>query len=1094
MQQSPHIRRGVLTAFVASALVTCGLLAGTWKLVWDADQAADWIKHTYEVLNTLTEIRSGSLQIELSNQNFRITQDKQNLRTRDAMAAIREKNLQRVRTLTQDNTAQQARWQKLQKLIDAQTPIYATLDEMAHEELGLLKQRRRIQSDDRRITLFAGVFSTLGLLLMLILGYRLIRRQLADTATSQKALARSEESLATTLHSIGDAVLTTDLEGRVTRMNSVAERLTGWTQEEALDQPVTTVFRIIHEHTRMPAEIPVGQALATGQVQTLADHTVLVARDGQEWPIADSAAPIRDASGNLHGVVLVFRDVSIERKAQQVLKSQNEWLEQRVQERTARLQEAEAHLKSVTSNAPAMIAFVDAQQRYVYANQLYLDCFAPGKTDITQHTVREILGKDTYEQAEPMIVKALRGEMQTYDIQPFPQIWHTVNYVPRCDSEGQVIGYYVLSCDITDRKRDEQKISGLNAQLTQQVRRLGQVSRALRTLSSCNRTLLRATNKIDLLESMCRAVVENGGYRMASVWYRVEDEAKTLRPMAQYGYAGGMANLHALKPDWGDGPTGQGIVARAIRSGQSVTIRNIQTDPNYTVWRTLLPGAVSGLALPLYVQGSVIGALAIYAAESDAFGPDEMALLSEASDDLAYGISTWRERIEQEKTREAMNWLSQHDALTKLPNEAHFTERLAQAISVGIQKQTENQFAVLQVNIERLSEINDALGFAQGDQMLCEFGSRLGTLVADSPAFLARLRGDEFAILLPGADEVQALSMAHQIKSRLSQPFPLADIELDLSARVGIALFPQHGKTVHDLYRHIDLATRQAKKARLDHAVFDLEQSQDPSRRLVLAGELKRAIEGNDLRLFLQPKVEMASGSICGAEALVRWQHAERGLIPPGEFISLAEHTGLIQPLTDWVLRNSLHQNLAWLRQQQQAIPIAVNLSARNLHDPNLPDKIRQLLIDYELPPHLLELEITESTVMEDAERALHVLQALRTEGLALYIDDFGTGYSSLSYLQKLPVDYIKIDQSFIRRMSTDQDSLRIVRSTIDLVHDLGRKAVAEGVETQKDWDLLRHMGCDYVQGYFIARPMLAKNLPAWLTDSHQPNELAGAK
>jgi EAL domain-containing protein (putative c-di-GMP-specific phosphodiesterase class I) len=255
---------------------------------------------------------------------------------------------------------------------------------------------------------------------------------------------------------------------------------------------------------------------------------------------------------------------------------------------------------------------------------------------------------------------------------------------------------------------------------------------------------------------------------------------------------------------------------------------------------------------------------------------------------------------------------------------------------------------------------------------------------------------------------------------------------------------------------------------------------------LTIAGELRRAIEGGDLLLYLQPKVEFATGRVCGAEGLVRWKHAERGLIPPIEFISLAEHTGLIKPLTEWVIETAMRLIQGWER-QGCALPIAVNLSARNLREDDLLERIRLLQSTWGIAPGLLELEITESAVMEDAEFALRVLHSLREEGIALHIDDFGTGYSSLSYLQKLPVEYIKIDQSFVRDMCTSKDSALIVRSTIDLVHDLGRKTVAEGVETQGDWDQLAAFGCDIAQGYFIAKPMPAEEFLAWVAQFRPP-------
>ncbi|MEO7106148.1 MAG: bifunctional diguanylate cyclase/phosphodiesterase, partial [Rhodoferax sp.] len=364
-------------------------------------------------------------------------------------------------------------------------------------------------------------------------------------------------------------------------------------------------------------------------------------------------------------------------------------------------------------------------------------------------------------------------------------------------------------------------------------------------------------------------------------------------------------------------------------------------------------------------------------------------------------------------------------------------------------------------------------------QLLREFGQRL-CVAAPAPAVVARLRGDEFAILLPNSGASEAIELAKRIEIMLVQPFAIADIALDVSATIGLALFPEHGETPHDLFRHVDSALNLAKKRGSSYYLFDPVQSKDQSRRLNAAGELRRAIEGGDLLLYLQPKVNMRTGAVQGVEGLVRWKHAERGLIPPVEFIGLAEHTGLIRPLTEWVIETALRLNQAWAG-QGCALPIAVNLSARNLRDEKLVEKIRNLKTIWGTAAGLLELEITESTVMDDAEYALNVLRCLREEGIPLAIDDFGTGYSSLTYLQRLPVEYIKIDQSFVRDMTANKASLAIVRSTIDLVHDLGRKTVAEGVETQAHWDQLAALGCDIAQGYWIARPMPSERFPDWL-------------
>ena len=1115
MKSHTSFETKVLVAFAIAVLVVTGLTMTTWKVANHAADAADRVAHTHDVLDNLAHIKADTLQIEFSTQSFRISGDAARLLERDAALLTREAALQKVRQLTADNAHQQARVKLLNEVINeriaiskrvellrktqgleaasayvAGAPLKETrertnklLNEMEDEERTLLETRDADQMRARQTAVISAALVAAALLGLLVATYTLIRRQFRETEASRRALANNEESLSTTLYSIGDGVLATDTRGRITRMNPVAEVLTGWSVEQALGHPVEEVFRIIHEQTRVRAVVPVMTVLATGIVQELANHTLLITRDGREHPIADSAAPIRDTAGQLMGVVLVFRDVSAERQAHRMIREQNELLEQRVHERTLQLQESEGHLRSVISNVPALIAYVDAQQRYVYVNQQYQARFAPERIDMSGCTVSEILGPDRYAIAAPLIAKVLQGDPQSYDWQPFSGVWQVINYLPKRDDQNRVTGYYVLGADITERKHAEEKITALNVELEMHVRELEHVSRALRTLSAGNRAMLRATDEQGLLASMCNAIVGAGGYGMAVVWYRMHDEFSSLWAMAENGYPDGLDALRRLNVSWADNDHGRGAPACAVRSGRTSVVSDMLSDPNYALWRSFLNGNASALACPLRVGNDVIGALAIYHHEKNTFAPGEADLLTESADDLAFGIATLRARLEQQKTQETMHRLTRYDALTGLPNETQFTEFLATAIETGVR--LNQPFALLQTNIEQLSNINDTLGFTQGDQMLQEFARRLGS-VAPASAKVARLRGNEFAMLLPDSDKEAAVAVVHHLGAQLMQPFQLADISLDVTAKAGISLFPAHGATPHDMYRHVDIAMHQAKKKGLDFVVFDPAQNQGQIHRLSMTGELRRAIDAGDLALYLQPKVEMATGRVCGAEGLVRWRHAERGLIMPGEFIGLAEHTGLIKPLTEWVIEAGLRLNHAWER-AGCALPIAVNLSARNLRDENLLAKVCQMQAAWGVTAGLLELEITESTVMDDAEFSLRVLNGLCDAGIPLYIDDFGTGYSSLGYLQRLPVKYIKVDQSFVFGMSSSKESAVIVRSTIDLAHDLGRKVVAEGVETQAHWDQLAAYGCDIAQGYFLAKPMPADDFQAWVKQFRAP-------
>lgn len=491
----------ILASFATAVLVVAALFAITWKLESDASAAALRVTHTHEVLSRLARARGDTLQVELSTQTFRITGDANHLVERDTTLAAREAVLQQIQQLTQDNADQQLRWTGLRAVVnqrieisrhvewlrktqgaaaagayvataplqETRARVYQLLREMEEEETRLLALRTNEQLQSRKTLLVSGGLATLLLLVLLVSTYALIRRQLRTTETSQQALADNEDRLATLLHSIGDAVLATDVDGRVTRMNPLAERLTGWPSAQACGRPVDEVFCIINEQTREPAEVPVAKVIATGVMQELANHTVLVHRNGSECPIADSAAPIRDAEGSVRGVVLVFRDETAARQVQRSAREQTQLLEQRVRERTTQLQESQEHLRSVISNVPALIAYVDAQQRYVYVNKQYQQRFAPGRTELAGCSVREIIGPERYAVASPIIAQALQGQAQSYDWQPFPGVWQAISYQPKRDTYGQVVGYYVLGSDITERKQAEEKIQALNSALAQRL-------------------------------------------------------------------------------------------------------------------------------------------------------------------------------------------------------------------------------------------------------------------------------------------------------------------------------------------------------------------------------------------------------------------------------------------------------------------------------------------------------------------------------------------------------------------------------------------------------------------------------------------------
>jgi diguanylate cyclase (GGDEF)-like protein len=397
--------------------------------------------------------------------------------------------------------------------------------------------------------------------------------------------------------------------------------------------------------------------------------------------------------------------------------------------------------------------------------------------------------------------------------------------------------------------------------------------------------------------------------------------------------------------------------------------------------------------------------------------------------------------------------------------------------------------ALLVIDLDRFKEVNDTFGHQYGDLLLQQIGPRLSD-VLQSEDTISRLGGDEFAVLLPGANVVRAEQVARKLLAALDRSFSISDISVDVGGSIGIALCPDHAADSDVLLRHADVAMYVAKRAGRGFALYSTDQDQHSPDRLAMVGDLRRAIEGDELTLHYQPKVSLRSSRCIGVEALIRWQHPQHGLIPPDQFIPLAERTGLIKNLSYWVLNAAVKQARDWLAEGVD-VPIAVNLSMRDLHDPELPDTVDQLLRHWQVEPRQLAVEITENGLMADPARALQTITGLRVMGIRIAIDDFGTGYSSLAYLKRLPVDELKIDRSFVRDLATDDDDLAIVRSTISLGHDLGLMIVAEGIEDAGTADLLRRLGCDIAQGYFIGRPMSAAALVASLGTSQSSSVAA---
>ena len=459
---------------------------------------------------------------------------------------------------------------------------------------------------------------------------------------------------------------------------------------------------------------------------------------------------------------------------------------------------------------------------------------------------------------------------------------------------------------------------------------------------------------------------------------------------------------------------------------------------------------------------------------------DLTAEIEPKSEHDVFGHAFSRMRAALRRQVDELERVALFDSLTGLPNRALLRDRLRQAVRTG--RRRKQPFALLLLDLDRFKEVNDTFGHDKGDELLEEAARRLGGCLREADT-LARLGGDEFAVLIPDADAAAAVAVADRMTAALRRTFVLDAHGVEVTGSIGIVVCPEHAKDVDTLIRRADVAMYQAKKRNMDCALYDPALDHHSPERVAMVGDLRRAIAGDELVLHYQPQLDYAAGRVTSVEALVRWEHPERGLVPPDEFIGLAEQTGLIGELTAWVLRAAIPQAAAW---QAEGLPVAVsvNLSARNLRDPGLADLVAGLLGSAGLGPSRLLLEITESALMQDPTQALATLQSLRSLGLSVAVDDYGTGYSSLSYLKQLPLHELKIDRSFVRHLTKEADDLSIVRSTIGLAHELGLRVVAEGVEDDTTLQLLATLGCDLAQGYHLSRPIPAVELTRWLRAS----------
>ena len=833
-----------------------------------------------------------------------------------------------------------------------------------------------------------------------------VRTDITQATLAREQLRLSEDNLAITLQSIGDAVIATDRLGRITRMNATAERMTGWALNEARDRPLSEVFQIIDAKTRLPAASPVDLVMKHGQVVELANHTALIARDGREYQISDSGAPIQDAQKAIVGVVLVFSDVTEQYRARQALA------------------ESEERYRTMIEWTPSPIA-VHVRGVIVYANPAALRLFGAKVSE-------ELVGQSILSRVHPdfraVVIHRTQAVAQSGVMAPMLEelFLHLDGSVLHVEVEGTRILYngepavQVSLHDISARVKAEQAVK--------------QTEESLRQVALHTETIL---------DNLMDGVVTITPYGVV--------ESINLAASMAFGYEADEIighNIAMLMPE-AHQPHHDDYLKHYVRTGERRAIgKTLELEGRRK----------SGHLFPMSLQVSEIsvGGKTTY-------------------------VGVVRDITQHRQDVEEIRRLAYFDALTELPNRRLLTDRLRQAVLSSTR--TGAHGALMFLDLDHFKQLNDTRGHDVGDLLLQHVAQRLQGCVREGDS-VARLGGDEFVVLLESLSQhapeaaTQAELIATKVLQALGQSYDLRNVNYECTPSIGIVVFSKEQESIEELLKKADVAMYQAKSAGRNTArFFDPAMQAAATAYAELEADLRRGLANREFVLHYQIQVNV-SGQTIGAEALVRWAHATRGLVSPAHFIALAEETGMILPLGQWVLRTACQQLAQWSAQDAtQSWAMAVNVSASQFAQSNFVAHIAAALSESGADPRLLKLELTESMLVNDVNAVVEKMNQIKAMGVGFSLDDFGTGYSSLSYLKRLPLDQLKIDQSFVRDILSDGSDAVIARTIIALGRSLGLKVIAEGVETAAQRDFLIDMGCEAFQGFHFGRPVSATQL-----------------
>lgn len=598
-------------------------------------------------------------------------------------------------------------------------------------------------------------------------------------------------------------------------------------------------------------------------------------------------------------------------------------------------------------------------------------------------------------------------------------------------------------------------------------------------ISAANEAILRAEDADTLYQRVCHAAVSAGPFTSAVIGLNRTDQHIQIVAVAGRGAA--RLNETVQAADLSDRST-EGLIGVAVRTRQPCVSNDFLADARFAYWHALARehGVKAAAAVPLLREGPAVAAMLLCSDVKNAFDDDLLTLLQRMTENIGFALENFDREVERRRTAEHVEYLATHDPLTGLPNRALFRQTLE--FSIRTTQRYDHPFALMFVDLDRFKVINDTLGHSAGDALLKEVSRRLQDALRESDV-IARLGGDEFIVLLQEVGTAEeAAVVARKILSAVVSPLAIADQDCRVTASIGIALYPEHGTDEESLMQSADLAMYRAKEeGKNTFQFYAPEISTRANQRMALELGLRHALANGELYLSYQSKSELASGRVAGVEALLRWEHPRLGNIPPNQFIPIAEETGLIMSIGRWVLETACRQNMAWLSEGFEPVIMAVNLSPRQFQDENLVADVAAVLRETGMPGDLLELELTESIVVQNPAHAVETLRALKQMGVRIAMDDFGVGYSSLAQLKGFPIDTLKVDRSFIRNLPQSDQDRAITEAIISMAKSLSLSVVAEGVENVAQEQYLRSISCDQTQGYYYSEPLPAEAFTRYL-------------